>query len=128
MYAIVHNNSVTSWISGIFQDRDRAIAYLATISVDLQPKLLEFPINHYPVYLLEVDRNFTYNCETDIIAFVSKLTLQDNEDWCYGNIYYINQDWQSRRAGKDYMGMIPHLHLDNKNIFRIRNSGIANYF
>lgn len=128
MYAIVHDNSVTSWISGIFQDRDLAIAYLSTIPVDLQPKLLEFPIDRYPVYLLEIDRNFTYNCEVDITAFIKSITLQDEDNWCYGNIYCINQDWQSPRVGKDYMGVIPHFHLDNQHIFRIRDSGIAEYF
>jgi hypothetical protein len=128
MYEIVHNNSVSSWISGIFKDRDLAICYLATIPVDLQPQLLEFPIDRYPVYLLEVDRNFTYNREADIAAFVSKLTLQDNDDWCYGNIYYVDRDWQSQRAGKDYMGMISHFHLDNEHILKICDSGTGNYF
>jgi hypothetical protein len=128
MYAIVHEHSLTSWISGIFQDREQASAYLATIAVELQPQLLEFPIDCYPVYLLEIGRKFTYNREADIITFVSELTLQDDEDWCYGNIYYVDRDWQSRHAGKDYMGIIPHIHLDNERVFGIRDAGIANYF
>lgn len=127
MYAIVHHNSVNSWISGIFQERELAIAYLGTIPVDLQPKLLEFSIDRYPIYLLEVERDFTYYRDTDITAFVSNLTLLDDDDWCYGNVYYIDRDWQSQRAGKNYMGIIPHIHLDNKHVLIIRETGITAY-
>jgi hypothetical protein len=132
MYSIVHNTSSDRrWISGVFKDRNKAIAYLESIPPEIKPpELLEFAIDLYPVYLLEAKGiEFTFYEEADLNAYINTLTLHDDDDWWYGNIYRFEQDWQPPRLpGTDYMGDIRHTHLFTKDILKIRNSGIAKHF
>jgi hypothetical protein len=131
MYLIVHNTSNDRrWISGIFQDRDNAISYTESIPPDINsPELREFIIDCYPVYLLEAKGiEFTLYKDADLNTYINTLKLQDDDDYWYGNVYYLEEDWKSSRPGTDYMGIIQHEHILNRNILKIRDVGIAEYF
>jgi hypothetical protein len=131
MYLIVHNTSNDRrWISGIFQDRNNAIAYIESIPPEIKPpELREFIIDCYPVYLLEAKGiEFTLYKEADLNAYINTLKLQDDNDYWYCNIYRLEEDWQSPRPGTDWMGEIRHTHLFIQEILRIRDSGIAAEF
>lgn len=133
MYLIVHNTSNNRrWISGIFQDRDNAIAYMESIPPDIKPPdLRAFRIESYPVFLLEAKGvEFTLYKEADINEYIKNIILEDDEDEdrLYANIYYLEEDWQSSRPGTDWMGAIRHTHLDDRGILRVRDSGMASEF
>jgi hypothetical protein len=130
MYLIVHNTSTDRrWISGIFQDRGKAIAYLESIPPEIKPPdLREFRIESYPVFLLEAKCvEFTLYKEADINEYIKNIILEDeeDEDRLYANIYYLEEDWHSSRPGTDRMGAIRHTHLDDRKILRVRDSGIG---
>jgi hypothetical protein len=131
MYLIVHNTSSDRrWISGVFQDRNNAITYLESTPPDIKPSdLREFAIDCYPVYLLEAKGiEFTLYEEADFNEYINTLKLQDDNDYFYGNVYYLEEDWKSSRAGTDWMGAIRHTHLFTQDILRIRDSGITSEF
>ncbi len=131
MYLIVHNISTDRrWISGIFQDRDNATTYMESIPPEIQPpELREFIIDCYPVYLLEAKGiEFTLYKEADLNTYINTLKLQDDNDYWYGNVYYLQENWKSSRPGTDWMGAIRHTHLFTQDILRIRDSGIAGEF
>lgn len=61
MYAILHKQDNRHWISGIFQERDKASEYVDDIPTYLNPRLIEFEIDCYPVYVLEIkDEDFVF--------------------------------------------------------------------
>jgi hypothetical protein len=133
MYLIIHNTSTDRrWISGIFKERHRAIAYMESIPHDIKPpKLREFRIDSYPVFLLEAKGvEFTLYKEVDIDEYINNIILDDgeDEDRLYANIYYLEEDWQSSRPGTDSMGAIRHTHLDDRAVLEVRDSGIASRF
>jgi hypothetical protein len=132
MYLIGHSTSSRRrWVSGIFQDKSIAKSYLASIPPNLDPQLREYAIDRYPVYLLEANGiEFTLYGEEEINAYINNITLadEDDEDRLYANIYHIKEDWQSPRPGTDSMGNIRHIHLDDRGILRVRDSGIAKEF
>lgn len=64
----------------------------------------------------------------DLDKYIQSLTIQDDDDFWYANVYCIDQDWRSPRAGTDSMGAIQHAHIFNREIEIIRKSGIAKYF
>jgi hypothetical protein len=132
MYLIVHNTSShRRWVSGIFQDKNSAESYLASIPLTLKPQLRECEIDRYPVYLLEAAGiEFTLYEEENINAYIKNITLdeENDEDRFYANIYRIKEDWQSSRPGTDWMGEIQHTHIFIREILRIRNFGIAGEF
>jgi hypothetical protein len=93
------------------------------------PELREFAIDCYPVYLLEAKGiKFTLYEEADLNAYINTLKIQDDNDYWYGNIYRLEEDWQSSRPGTDWMGEIRHTHLFTQDILRIHDSGIAGKF
>jgi hypothetical protein len=129
MYLIAHQSGINRWVSGIFKSRNSAIDYLDLIPQVERPSLLEFTYNDYPVYLLETHGSeFTLYDRTEITAYINNLTVQDDDDYFYGNIYRIDRDWRSSKIGKDRMGLIPHIHIHNEQIASIKDVGIANYF
>ncbi len=133
MYLIIHDTSTARrWISGVFQDWNKAIAYMESIPPDIKPpELLEFRIENYPVFLLEAKGiEFILYKEADINEYINNIIIEDgeDEDRLYANIYYLEEDWQSSRPGTDRMGAIRHTHLDDRAVLEVRDSGIASQF
>ena len=133
MYLIIHNRPTERrWISGVFQDKHKALAYIESIPPDIkQPELRKFEVKNYPVFLLEAKGvEFTLYKEVDINEYIKNIIIEDeeDEDRLYANIYYLEEDWYSPRPGTDWMGEIQHTHLDDRGILRVRDSGIGSEF
>lgn len=128
MYLIAHKTAIKRWISGIFQCREEALAYLAIAPSENQPYLIESKLQNYPVYLLEsFGLEFSLLDVSEILQYCSHLERR-GDDWCYGNLYLIRQDWQAPKVGADYMGLLPHLHLDNGYLERLQSTLILDCF
>jgi hypothetical protein len=132
VYLIIHQLHHRPYISGVFRDQTTANAYVAVLNIKKGVVVQEFESLSslsYPLYLFEATgAAFVLDSAAEITAMLMQLPRQTNDEWCYGNVYQINHDWQPPRAGSDAMGMLPHVHIDNHNLNIIQNSGVAACF
>ena len=106
------------WISGVFGSRAVAEEYLALIPQDHRPKhtVTDLGPLTYPLYVCEDDQGFRFLTEIEAIAELKRYARdlrQEDEDWCHVNLYRIPADWQPLQPGTDYMGALPHHHVNN---------------
>lgn len=76
----------------------------SVVPTDTHPYLIQSKLQNYPgyFYLLEVPGlEFMLLSETEVFQYCDRLERHDDE-WCYGNLYLVRQDWQAAKAGKDY--------------------------
>jgi hypothetical protein len=132
MYLIIHYSGLRPYISGFFRAQAAAAAYLASFDGGHRAVLQEFELladEPYPLYLFEASRQaFALYGAADITAMLVALPRQPSDDWCYGNVYQLNHDWQPRRAGRDEMGLLPHIHIHNHDLDTIQDVDISTRF
>jgi hypothetical protein len=132
VYLIVHHSGFRPYISGVFREKAAIIAYLAGFDIQHQAVIEEFTAltdTGYPLYLFEASgQPFTLHSAAGITAMLAALVQNPSDDWCYGNVYQLNHDWQPRRAGSDAMGLLPHIHIYNHDLNNIKSLGVAACF
>ncbi|MCB9611644.1 MAG: hypothetical protein H6722_04230 [Sandaracinus sp.] len=46
------------------------------------------------------------------------------DDWVLGNVFFLAEPWSPPRPGTDYMGVLPHVHVHQEDVERLRREGV----
>ena len=82
---------------------------------------------NYPLYVIESKAEFSFYSESEIKVELTKLLKcqQKDDEHIYDNIYLVKNDYQPKIPGKDYMGIIPHRHVDNDVLKEFERGEVA---
>jgi hypothetical protein len=69
-------------------------------------------------------KDYTLSCGLGIVPAKANANRKDDE-WCYVTLYRLTEDYVPRRPGTDYMGMLPHWHIDTSLLDIIEHGGLA---
>jgi hypothetical protein len=113
MFVIEANRSNSKWISGVFLAEEDATAFFARFPDRHREylRIYEIPFAAYPVFMIESD-GFRFVSRDDAINAI-RVERVPGEDVVYFNVYRFSSDYAPRKPGTDYMGAIPHHHIDN---------------
>lgn len=111
------------WISGIFLKDVDAQNYFQLIPEDIRDNQLIKSVNleKYPVYLVEAEEFYFVDLK-GIREAIDKIKLIPDFEYAYINIYEITEDFAPEKPGKDYMGILKHVHVDNEYLARYQLS------
>jgi hypothetical protein len=124
MYIIEASDEYDTWISGIFEQEHMAKTYIDSIPTNLKEKQkLIYVKLSYPFHIIERDRTFKYSNKKEMIQELNEIELDKDIEKVYFNIYTINSDYQPKKPGTDYMGILNHDHVDKDFINWYRNDG-----
>jgi len=129
MYVVQAVDGRRRWISGVFRSKVAADEYLCLIPDQARGKhfVLDLAGLSYPLYVCEDGvKGFRFLTEAEVVADLKQYATeqrQKSEDWCYTNLYRIEDDWCPRLPGTDYMGVLPHYHVNNWTLDRVEQEG-----
>jgi len=128
MFAVLAEDGLRRWISGVFGSRETAEAYLTLIHDGQRSKhsVTDLDGLNDPLYVCEDEKGFRFLTEAEAIAELKLYAgnlREDDEDWCYTNLYRIAGDWRPKRPGTDEMGALPHHHVTNFTLECVEQSG-----
>ncbi len=118
-------NGDRKWISGIFLEKRDAQNYFQLIPEEIKDSQIIKSVNFekYPVYLVEAEEFYFVDLKRVREAINKIEVIPDAED-TYINIYEITKDFAPAKPGKDYMGMLKHVHVDNEYLERYGKFGV----
>jgi hypothetical protein len=128
MFAVLAEDSMRQWISGVFDCRESAEAYLAQIPDGKRSKhsVIDLGGLTCPLYVCEDDKRVRFLTQAEAVAELERYAgdlRRDDEDWCYTNLYRIASEWRPERPGTDGMGTLPHHHVTNFTIECVEQNG-----
>ncbi|KGE16802.1 hypothetical protein [Paenibacillus wynnii] len=116
IYIIEVSNGQNKWISGIFEEQQATLKYYDSIPGDLNEyqSVTSITSLNYPFYIVEEGTHFTYlDYYKDLEELLEHINIIEDQDHVYINLYYITNDYISKKPGTDNMGILNHLHIDN---------------
>jgi hypothetical protein len=125
MFVIEANKQdLRRWISGIFRERADAEEYFARIPENLQcwQQLCEVPFADYPLYIIEAG-GFRFVAFDELEATLRGIDKGDGSVEAYLIAYKIEEDFAPRRPGADVMGLLEHVHVDDRFLRYYRAEG-----
>jgi len=125
MFLVTCESGTRRWVSGVFRNREDADAYLSDVSDEMRPlqKVVSVSPRSFPFFLVEDGAGFSAHTAESLEAMISELQRIPDQDWCYFNVYRLDDDWRPAHAGTDYMGAIPHVHFDNQHLDLVLKAG-----
>ncbi|SEU33026.1 hypothetical protein [Paenibacillus sp. NFR01] len=116
MFIIEANNDRNSWISGIFKDEELTKKYIEIIPEELlrNQRIKTLETIEYPFYIIEIGDKFYYINNEEIEEKIKSIVVEEDKEHVYFNLYFIPKDYQPKDPGTDNMGMINHVHIDNR--------------
>lgn len=114
MFVIENRRADRHWIAGIFQARDDAEAFLASI-VGEHARLVEIASCRYPFFVLESD-GFEYGDLFWVQARLRTMPPVADDDAILCKVYLITEDFRPKRPGSDYMGLLQHWHVESSQL------------
>lgn len=117
MFIIESKKKKLKWISGIFQQKEKAQNYFDSIPPEEKQfhTLHDVPIQEYPFYIIE-DTEFHFLQKEAVIERIQSIVPQEGDEITYFNLYTITDDFVPYRAGDDKMGILRHTHIDNSDL------------
>jgi len=114
VYIIEASDELSSWVSGIFNDVEKAMDYFNSIPNEFKATqtIVETPLE-FPFYIIEFNRTFSYLDKDGLIKAIKDIVRVEDQDNVYFNIYSIESDYFPMKPGTDYMGTLKHDHVDN---------------
>ncbi len=115
------------YLSGIFKSVNDADNYLNQYPDDIKENTSKESITlEYPFFITEDHNGFTYLNENEVIALMKnfELNMVEDDDYCYTNLYLVEEDYFCKKPGKDYMGIIQHWHIQNSSLKQIKQCGL----
>ena len=103
------------WISGIFMSEQDTDNYFQLIPEDIRDsqRIKWVNFDKYPVYLVEAEEFYFVNLK-GIREAINKIKVIQDFEYIYINIYEITKDFVPEKPGKDYMGILKHVHVNNE--------------
>lgn len=111
-------------ISGIFLNEKDAEDYFQLIPEDIRDgqKIKSVNLKEYSVYLVEAEEYYFVDWN-GVREAINKIQVIQDFEYSYINIYEIQKDFIPHKPGKDYMGMLKHVHVDNQYLESYRKFG-----
>jgi hypothetical protein len=114
-YVIVcQKKGCIDWIAAILNSEKAATKYLLTIKLSI--KTFVIPIEaKFPLYIIE-DNGFVFTDDDDLVTDKIKAVKKDKKQKmgeAYFIYYYIKKSFAAPN-GKDMMGSLDHVHVDNR--------------
>lgn len=112
-------NGNQKWISGIFLKRQDAENYFHLIPENIKDgQIIKSVIfEEYPVYIVEA-KEFLFVNLKGLHQVINNTEIIQGFEFTYMNIYEITGDFKPTKPGKDYMGMLKHVHIGNEYLER----------
>jgi hypothetical protein len=126
MYIIEANDDNWKWISGIFKGIRDLEQYFIKIPEELKSNQVRKRLNilEYPFYIIEKQEGFTYLNKSEFIQELNNIIYNvENEEVGYFNFYYIESDYEPKKPGLDYMGILTHDHVTNDFLLSYKKDG-----
>lgn len=126
MFIIEAHNDNDRWISGVFEDEEKAKEYIKLIP-EILFRYQQFKTVSkvkYPFYIIEVGKEFRYVSSEEIEGEIQNIVAKDDVDYVYFNLYFIRGDYQPKKPGTDYMGILNHIHVDNRFLDFYKHHGM----
>lgn len=132
MVYIIFSKKRHQYISGIFSSLVQAEEYVSRYDEASKESSNIITVELvYPFYLTEDEKGFRFHTADEAFelmkAYIFQMEAKD-EDWCYTNLYLIKGDFQPEKPGHDYMGMLPHRHVENFTLNDMMRYGFENLF
>lgn len=122
---IVVSKDFREFIAGVFSEKENANELSSQISKLEYMKILYVELE-YPFYITEDHSGFSFYSEREVNILIGGY-IEDmgnhDEEWCYTNLYRVESDLKPKIPGKDYMGLMPHHHIDNDTLSEIKDNG-----
>ena len=108
----------------ILGNEEDAEKYFWLIPSDIRDGQIIKSVNFekYPLYLVEAEE-FRFTDLKGIHEAINKIQLIQDFKYIYINIYEIKKDFIPEKPGKDYMGNLRHVHVDNQYLERYKKFG-----
>jgi hypothetical protein len=112
-----------SFIAGILKSKDSATEYLKRFKNPDDFILISKPkITNFPFYIFERDNNFEYfKTKEELTNWISKFDIIEDEDYEYGTIFIIEEEYIRDVPEDDDMGSLEHIHVGNEEVKKIEN-------
>lgn len=110
-----------SFIAGILKDKEQADKYFQAFKYpDDYIMLNKQEITQFPFYIFEKENNFEYfKDKAEVISWIKKFDIAEDDEYEYGTIFIIEEEYIRDVPDKDYMGSLDHVHLMKNEIRNI---------
>jgi hypothetical protein len=125
MYAVVSSRGTRRWLSGVFLDRVEAEASVTALPAHaLTHHVLEsIPIERFPLFIIEDSSGFTF---FDAIGAAHAIAVMPSPSVDGEPILFaILSEYRPDIHGRDEMGRLRHVHLDNEHVAELRRVGLG---
>ena len=122
-YAIIcQKKGQIDWIAAVLNSEKAATKYLSTIKLSI--KTFVIPIEaKFPLYIIECN-GFVFTDDDELVTDKIKAVKRDRKQKMgesYFTYYYVKKSF-SAPNGKDMMGSLDHVHVDNRFIDDFRRN------
>ena len=124
---MIHSHQ--SFVAGIFSDKSKCDIFNSAIPAGHKQNVNTTESDYsYPIYITEDHRGFSIlseiQAESMMFNFMQEMDNHDDE-WCYTNLYKIDNDFIPLKPGQDRMGELMHWHIDNILLSQIKEKGFS---
>jgi hypothetical protein len=118
------------WIAGICSREREAQELFVKIPVKdrIEKKLHSLSGFTYPFFIVEDATKFTFfRSKNAVLEMIQTLERVPDDDHCYFTLYICAEDFKSDPPNKDMMGILPHFHVENKELREFRAGEFDSY-
>ena len=102
-------------IDGVFPTEQQADQRAKLLDADgLHFAIHCFPHNDFPIYAIEEAIGILrYGTKQEVRKFLASLERKKGNGYEYCTIHVLDGGWEAPSVGKDAMGLLEHIHVDN---------------
>ena len=122
---MIHYARSTRFLAAAFDSEEALHEWFDAVPADRRDTLVKRTDGHsFPCFLVETD-DFRWIDEAELAElFATCATDGHAPDRVYMNLYFLKGPWQPPRAGSDFMGSLPHLHVERRHLELAEREGL----
>jgi len=128
MIAWIQSPGRLPYVAAVLRDRDAAERYLAELPDSLRERSMVAARDEVslPCYLAEDRSGFRALSEPEAQDYVTELARgMPDEEGVYAILYRLDGEFLPIVAGRDEMGRLPHIHLEDHHLAFAARAGVA---
>ncbi|MEM9861582.1 MAG: hypothetical protein AAF938_08210 [Myxococcota bacterium] len=114
------------FLAGVFDSKAALDKWFATVPEALSQQLTQHADieRTFPAFLIEA-KGFTRATEDELRDLFATWRKTDGpRHGVYGNVYFFDGPWHPPRPGTDYMGVLPHIHIERSHVELVESLGL----